>query len=369
MGKREIDAVVRRVNKKYSRDGRPAVIPASEVPPVEKVPSSSPSLNHVLTGGWPRGKLVEVFGQESSGKTTLMLLALRDLWEAEGRRRAIAMINVERRFDKDWARKLGLPVDSPHEMFIAPPVDAEEQTDVMVELIRSGSFCAVGFDSIGGAIPARLQDPFADQATLMGGVAAVMSRNVRVVAPAADDAKCTVIYVNQLRADMEGYRRPITPGGHAVKHMNSVRLYVRKGRDEYTSGDYGKSAEGKPTVVGYLMRFKVVKNTFGPPFREGASDFYFLPSSEWLPHVGFDVEKDIAALGMLAGIVEQRGAWYEWDGVRGQGRDKFFAALREAGRLPELEKAVAEWAASPTAARAPDDLPDAPGPDVSDPEV
>src|SRR5207237_3151994 len=117
----------------------------------------------------------------------------------------------------------------------------------MRELIMSKQFCGVGYDSVGASIPVKMKEAFADQATLMGGVAQVMGRNVKIVAPAANKFTCTVFYVNQLRADMEGYHRPLTPGGFAVKHAVSMRIYVRPGRDKYVAKL--DTAEGKDSSV------------------------------------------------------------------------------------------------------------------------
>lgn len=330
-----LDSLIADINKRYSIDGadKPVISRASQLPPVAKIRCSSPVLSYLLQGGWPRGKLIEVFGKEHVGKTTVALLGMQDAWAFEDGRRSLAVIDIEHRWNEEWARRLGLPVD---DIVVVQPKTAEDATDIMKRLIESKSICGMLFDSIGAAQTETQAKDFAERQSIVGGSAAVMSRNVRVIAPLANLYDCTVWYANQLRADMDGYNRPMTPGGHAVKHMMSVRLYIRTGKDRY----FAKDPEGNDIQVGFAMVFKVVKNSYGVPFREGWSDFYFEPSAVWLDHVGFDVNRDYQRLGLAFGLIQRSGPWYSYRDVKERGRDAFFRALNDSGLMPALIEEV-----------------------------
>lgn len=331
----DLDALIADINKRYKVGDteKPIISRASNLPPVKKVRCSSPVLTYLLQGGWPKGKLIEVFGKEHVGKTTVALLGMKDVWEQEEGQRSLAVVDIEHRWNEDWAKRLGLPVD---DMVVVQPRTAEDATDIMKKLIESKAICGILFDSIGAAQSDVQTKDFAERQAVIGGSAVVMSRNVRVIAPLANLYDCTVWYSNQLRADMEGFNRPMTPGGHAVKHMMSVRLYLRVGKDKY----YAKDAEGNEIQVGFAIVFKVVKNSYGVPFREGWSDFYFEPSAVWLDHVGFDVNRDYQRLGMSFGLIERSGPWYSYRGIKERGRDSFFAKMVEEGMLPSLIEEV-----------------------------
>lgn len=368
--RRAIEGLLTDINKKFSNGAGKAVVSrGNQIEPVQFVPTCSPALGYVLgTGGWARGKLTEIFGKEHSGKTTLTLLALKDCYEAEQGERAMGFVDLEHRFNESWARTLGLNLD---DLIVVQPKTTEDATDVMKRLIESRAVSAVAFDSIGAALPEKAHNEFNESAAIYGGAAQVMGRNVRIIAPLANLYDTTVFYTNQLRADMDGYNRPMTPGGHAVKHMMSVRLYLRPGREKWMARD----AEGKEIQVGFPMVFKVVKNTFGPPQREGWSDFYYEPSEQWLDHVGFDTDRDLQRLGIMLGLIVRGGAWYEYEGVRAQGRDKFFEELGAAGLrdrlMDDVKERLAHGGAKMAASGDEDDAkaPEAVGVDIEDPEV
>lgn len=375
MAKSELDKLIRDINKKYrDEDAKRDVIQrGSEMAPINYIPCSSPAVGYILgTPGWPEGKLLEFFGQEGAGKSSLMYLAMRDCWEHYGKERDLALIDVEHRANKDWMADLGLPVE---DMVIVQPEDAEDATDIMLKLIREGDMAAIGFDSIGAAMISKGHETFADQKALFGGSAQAMSRMVRAVAPSANLHATTIFMTNQLRADMEGFNRPMTPGGRAVKHMVSVRIYLRPGKKNERFYSRERIKEGDGELVGGPIVMATVKNSFGPPGRQNSTNFFFRPSQEHLDHVGFDVEADIARLGVLLGVVERKGpAWFAYEGVSERGRDPFFAKLKEEGKTEMLYKEVMKRIAS-TAIDwdAVEDkelrLPEAEGPEISDPEV
>lgn len=361
----DIGKLISEINKEFTPPGsiKGVISRGSEIDHIEYIPSSSFAIGYLLgTGGWPRGKLIEIFGPEHAGKTTLVYLSLLDVYNYFNQEKAVAFIDVEHRFNAKWAAKLGL-VENENLILVQPP-DAERATDIMTRLIKSGKVCAIGFDSIGSATTSAESQEFADQNAIRGGNAAVMSRNVGSVAPLASLFGVTCFYTNQVRADMEGYHRIMTPGGHKVKHLMSVRMYVRRGKEKYHSKETGEQ-------VGFPMVFKTVKNSFGPSPREQYSDFYFEPSDIWLDHVGFDTEKELAGLGLLTGVVQQASSWYSWRDVKANGRDAFFEDVKKKGLVDGLAEEVMASLNKKLEVVMPDDLarPETDGPEIDHPEA
>jgi recombination protein RecA len=332
---KNLQALVKSIAEKYTPEGatKPVIAFGSDLTDRNFIPCATPALGYLIgTGGWPQGQLIEFFGKEHAGKTTLMNMALKDCLDferAKGGDRVLAVIDIEHRFNPAWAERLGLIPD--RDLIVVQPNNAEQATDIMTKLIKSKKICAIGFDSIGAAATSASQMEFSEKGTLYGGNANVMKRNVQTVAPLANLFDVTCFYLNQLRADMSGFNRPMTPGGHAVKHQMSLRIYVRPGRQKY----FDKTGDGE-TQVGFPMVFKTVKNTYGPFGREQWSDFYFVPC-RWLDHVGYDTERDYARLGLLLNVVEQKGGgYYIWRDMKERGRDTFFEALKTNGLLEEF---------------------------------
>lgn len=330
----EIDKILKDLNK-FTPDGaaRPVAMKGSNVEKVRAIPCFSPSLAYLLAiAGWPEGKLIEIFGKEHTGKTSFALLALKDCFNFYNGEKLIAYIDIEHRFNPEWAETLGLSVDD--NLVVIQPPDAEAGTDMMVELIKTQKFCAIVWDSIGGAATRHSMQALTDKNDKVGGSAAVMKRNVQTVAPIANLYGVTCFYLNQIRADMDGYNRAMTPGGHAVKHQMSVRLYLRPGRDKYMD-----KINGENTQVGFPIVMKTIKNSYGPPLREGWTDFYSQPNM-WLDHAGIDIERDLTRMGILVGAVQKGGPWYSYEGIKKQGREAFFQALYESGKKEEFYNKV-----------------------------
>jgi hypothetical protein len=133
---------------------------------------------------------------------------------------------------------------------------------------------------------------------------------------------------------MDGYNRPVTPGGHAVKHAMSVRIYLRPGSDKYFD-----KVNGENTQVGFPVVMKSVKNSYGPPFREGWTDFYNQPCTS-LDHAGIDTQRDLARMGILLGVAQRSGSYFSWRDIRAQGRDAFFTLVWESGKKDEFEAEI-----------------------------
>ena len=333
-GSDAIEKLIADLNK-FTPEGsnKPVVLRGNEIEKITAIPCFTPALAHLLAiGGWPEGKLIEFFGKEHSGKSSFALLALKDCYDFYKGEKMVAYIDIEHRFNADWAEKLGLKIDK--DIIVVQPPDAETGTDMMVELIRSKQICAIVWDSTGAAATKHSMQHLTDKADRVGGNAAVMKRNVQTVAPLANLYGVTCFYLNQLRADMDGYNRPMTPGGHAVKHAMSVRIYLRPGSDKYFDKINGENVQ-----VGFPVVMKTVKNSYGPPFREGWTDFYNQPCV-FLDHPGIDTQRDLARMGILLGVAQRAGAWFSWRDIRAQGRDAFFQQVWDSGKKDEFESEI-----------------------------
>ena len=333
-GQDALDKLINELNK-FTPVGsnHPVALRGNNVEKINAIPCFTPALAYLLAvGGWPEGKLIEFFGKEHSGKSSFAMLALKDCYDYYKGDKAIAYIDLEHRFNPDWAEKLGLKVGE--NLIVIQPPDAETGTDMMVSLIKSQEICAIVWDSIGAAATKHSMQQLTDKNDKVGGNAAVMKRNVQTVAPLANLYGVTCFYLNQLRDDMEGYNRPMTPGGHAPKHAMSVRIYLRPGKDKYFD-----KINGEATQVGFPIVMKTVKNSYGPPMREGWTDFYNQPSV-FLDHAGIDTKRDLARMGILTGVVKRGGPYFSWQDIKVQGRDKFFEEVWSSGRKEEFENEI-----------------------------
>jgi len=329
-----IDELLDSLNK-FTPEGstKPIALRGNNIARINAIPCFSPALAYLLAvGGWPEGKLIEFFGKEHSGKSSFALLALKDCYDYYKGEKMVAYIDLEHRFNPEWAEKLGLKVDE--SLIVVQPPDAETGTDMMVRLIKSKEICAIVWDSTGAAATKHSMHELNDKNDKVGGNASVMKRNVQTVAPLANLYNVTCFYLNQLRQDMDGYNRPMTPGGNAVKHAMSVRLYLRPGSEKYFD-----KVDGENTQVGFPIVMKSVKNSYGPPFREGWTDFYNQPNV-YLDHPGIDTQRDLARMGILLGVAQRQGSWFSWRDVRAQGRDTFFKQIWESGHREEFEAEI-----------------------------
>jgi len=335
-GKDAIDKLIADLNK-FTPEGsnKPIAMRGNSIERIKAIPTFSPALDYLLSvGGWPEGKLIEFFGKEHSGKSSFALMALKDCYDYYKGEKMVAYIDLEHRFNPEWAEKLGLKVDD--SLVVVQPPDAETGTDMMVRLIKSKEICAIVWDSTGAAATKHSMHELNDKNDKVGGNAAVMKRNVQTVAPLANLYDVTCFYLNQLRQDMDGYNRPMTPGGNAVKHAMSVRIYLRPGSEKYFD-----KIDGENVQVGFPIVMKTVKNSYGPPFREGWTDFYNQPNV-YLDHPGVDSRRDLARMGILLGVAKRQGAWFSWSDIKAQGRDSFFEEIWRLGRGDEFAKEITD---------------------------
>ena len=266
---------------------------------VEALSTGSLALDLALgIGGIPKGRIIEIYGPEASGKTTLALHAVASAQKAGG---DAAYIDVEHALEPAYARALGVDIDS---LLISQPDTGEQALDIAESLVRSGAVDVVVVDSVAALIPrVELEGEVGD--TVVGALARLMSQAMRRLAGAIAKNNCTVIFINQLRQKIGVmYGNPeTTPGGLALKYYASVRIDVRRIETLKVNGE----------MVGNRTRAKVVKNKVAPPFREAEFDIMY---GEGISKIG-----EIVDLGVKLEIIDKAGAWFTVGGNRIQGRD------------------------------------------------
>ena len=274
---------------------------------VEALSTGSLSLDLALgIGGVPRGRIVEIYGPEASGKTTLALHVVASAQKNGG---DAAYIDVEHALEPAYARALGVDIDS---LLISQPDTGEQALDIAESLVRSGAIDVLVVDSVAALIPrVELEGEVGD--TVVGALARLMSQAMRRLAGAISKNNCTVIFINQLRQKIGVmYGNPeTTPGGLALKYYASVRIDVRR----------IETLKNGTEMIGNRTRAKVVKNKVAPPFREAEFDIMY---GEGISKIG-----EIVDLGVKLEIIDKAGAWFTVDGQRVQGRDAVKEYLRQ----------------------------------------
>ncbi len=303
-----------RVIKKQFGNGAIMRLGDGEVTPVEAISTGSLSLDRALgIGGLPRGRIVEIYGPESSGKTTLTLHAIA---EAQARGGVCAFIDAEHALDTSYAARLGVKLD---DLLVSQPDCGEQALEITDTLVRTGAIDLIVVDSVAALTPrAEIEGDMGD--SHMGLQARLMSQALRKLTAGIARTKTIVIFINQLREKIGVvFGNPeTTPGGNALKFYCSVRLDIRR-RKPIKNGD---------ELVGSNVRVKVVKNKVAPPFRE--AEF------EVLYGTGIHRLAEILDCGEAAGLIARSGAWYSAGAERlGQGRDKSIEYLREHPKLAD----------------------------------
>lgn len=280
------------------------------------IPTGSLSLDIALgVGGVPRGRVVEIFGPESGGKTTLALHIVAEAQKTDG---LAAFIDAEHALDVAYAKKIGVNTD---ELLISQPDTGEQALEIAETLVRSGALDVLVVDSVAALVPkAELEGEMGD--AQMGLQARLMSQALRKLTGSISKSKTTVIFINQLRMKIGVFfgSPETTTGGNALKFYASMRLDIRKVNSIKVGQD----------IIGMRTKVKVVKNKLAPPFRETEFDVIF--------GEGISREGDILDLAVDNGIVEKTGAWYAYKGDRlGQGRDNSRIMLKE---KPEVLQSI-----------------------------
>ena len=295
---------------------------------VETIPSGSISLDLALGGGLPRGRVIEIYGPESSGKTTLTLHAIAEVQKSGG---TAAFIDAEHALDPSYAKRIGVDIDN---LLLSQPDNGEQALEIAETLVRSNAVDLVVIDSVAALVPrAEIEGEMGD--SLPGLQARLMSQALRKLTSVISRSKTTVIFINQIRMKIGVmFGNPeTTTGGNALKFYSSVRMDIRR---------IGQIKTGED-VIGNRTRVKVVKNKIAPPFREAEFDIMY--------NEGISKSGDILDQAVLRNIVEKSGAWFAYNGEKiGQGREAAKTYLQKNPKvMEEIAKKVMANAAEAAA--------------------
>jgi recombination protein RecA len=316
-----LDDAIRQIERQFGK-GSIMKLGADQVVNIDVIPTGSLALDLALgVGGFPKGRVIEIYGPESSGKTTL---ALHTIVQSQMRGGTAAFIDAEHSLDPSYAKKLGVNTD---ELIISQPDSGEQALEITEALVRSGAVDVVVVDSVAALVPrAELEGEMG--ASHIGLQARLMSQALRKLAGAISKSRCVVIFINQLREKIGVmFGSPeTTTGGRALKFYASVRLDIRR-IESIKSGD---------SIVGNRTRVKVKKNKVAPPFKQAEFDIMY--------NEGISREGDILDLGVEEDLVKKSGSWFSYkDEKLGQGRENSKQFLRENPTiLDEIETIIRE---------------------------
>ena len=319
--KKALEAALGQIEKQF---GKGSVMKLGEFKAmeIEAIPTGALSLDIALgIGGVPRGRIIEVFGPESSGKTTL---ALHIVAEAQKMGGEAAFIDAEHALDPVYAKKLGVDIDN---LIVSQPDTGEQALEITESLVRSGALDVIVVDSVAALVPkAEIDGDMGD--SHMGLQARLMSQALRKLAGAINKSKCVIVFINQLREKVGVmFGNPeTTPGGRALKFYSSVRLDIRKIENLKQDGE----------VIGNRARVKIVKNKVAPPFREAEFDIIY--------GKGISKEGNLVDLAVSLDIIEKSGSWFSYNGSKiGQGRENVKKYLMENPEImTEVENKIRE---------------------------
>ena len=319
-----IDLAVSQIERQFGKGAIMKLGEAGQLRDIPTIPTGSIGLDIALgVGGVPRGRVVEIYGPESSGKTTL---ALHILAEAQRQGGMVAFVDAEHALDLSYAQKLGVQTD---ELLISQPDHGEQALEIAETLVRSGAIDVLVIDSVAALVPrAEIEGEMGD--SHMGLQARLMSQALRKVTGTISRSHSVVIFINQIRMKIGVmFGNPeTTTGGNALKFYASLRMEIRR------TG----ALKDADSVIGGRTRVKVVKNKLAPPFREAEFDILY--------GTGISREGELVDIGADMGVLAKSGAWYSFEGDRiGQGRENVKQFLREhpdiSGQLMELIRAKA----------------------------
>jgi recombination protein RecA len=316
---RELEAAISTITKSYGDGAIMRLGDAQALKKIEVIPTGALAVDLALgVGGVPRGRVVEIFGPESSGKTTLMLHVIANAQKAGG---LAAFIDAEHALDPGYAKKLGVNLD---DLLVSQPDSGEEALTICETLARSNALDVIVIDSVAALVPKAELEGEMGMAT-MGMQARLMSQALRKLTAILSKSKTTCIFTNQLREKVGVmFGNPeTTPGGKALKFYASVRIDIRR-------KDTLKDAAGN--AVGNHVKVKIVKNKVAPPFAEAEFDIIY--------NHGINKEGSILDMGVVNGVVDKKGAWLQFEGeLIGQGKE---AAQKTLEEKPALAKKIVD---------------------------
>ncbi len=296
--KQALGLALEQITKQFG-DGAIMKLGDSHKADVELIPSGALSLDIALGGGYPKGRIIEIYGPESSGKTTLALHAIAEIQKTGG---TAAFIDAEHALDPSYAKKLGVDTEN---LLISQPDNGEQALEIVETLVRSNAVDLIVVDSVAALVPqAEIDGDMGD--SHMGLQARLMSQALRKLTGIINKSKATVVFINQIRMKIGVmFGNPeTTTGGNALKFYASVRIDIRR---------VGQIKVGED-IVGNRTKIKVVKNKIAPPFRTAEFDIMY---NEGISRVG-----DVLDLAVLHGVVGKAGAWFDYNDAKiGQGRD------------------------------------------------
>ncbi len=314
-----LDQVLSDIEKQFGK-GAVMKLGEREHQKIDTIPSGSISLDIALgIGGYPKGRIIEIFGPESSGKTTFALHAIAEAQKKGGR---AAFIDAEHALDPIYASKLGVNIN---DLLLSQPDNGEQALEICEALVRSGAISIIVVDSVAALVPqAEIEGEMGD--SHVGLQARLMSQALRKLSGIVNKTNTVVIFINQLREKVGVmFGNPeVTPGGRALKFYSSIRLEIRKGEQIKLGSD----------AIGNRTNIKVVKNKMAPPFKACSVDIVY--------GEGVSITGEIVDLGVEAGVLDKSGAWYSYNGDKvGQGKENVKEWLKKNPKMKEeIEKKV-----------------------------
>ena len=316
-----LDQVLQDIEKQFGK-GSVMKLGDNETRQIDVIPSGSIALDVALgIGGYPKGRIIEIYGPESSGKTTFALHAIAEAQKLGGR---AAFIDAENSLDPQYAKKLGVNID---ELLLSQPDNGEQALEICEALVRSGAISVIVIDSVAALVPqAEIEGEMGD--SHVGLQARLMSQALRKLAGVINKTNTIAIFINQLREKVGVmFGNPeVTPGGRALKFYSSIRLDIRRAEQLKLGTD----------IIGNKTTIKVVKNKMAPPFKSCTVDIMY---GEGVSHEG-----DLVDLASEANIIEKSGAWYSYKGEKiGQGKENVKELLKKNKQLcQEIDDKVRE---------------------------
>ncbi len=294
-----LDDVIKQIEKQYGKGSIMKLGDRANVD-VDTIGSGSLSIDYALgIGGYPKGRIIEVYGPESSGKTTIALHAIASCQKEGGK---AAFIDAENAIDPMYAKALGVNIE---DLLLSQPDSGEQALEICEVLIRSGAIDLIVIDSVAALVPqAELDGEMSD--SNIGLQARLMSKAMRKLAGVMNKSNCTAIFINQLREKVGiMFGNPeVTPGGRALKFYSSIRIDVRK----------GEALKNGTDIIGNKVNVKIVKNKVAPPFKVAALEIMY---GEGISHIS-----ELITLGVEYDIIQKSGAWFSYNGEKiGQGRE------------------------------------------------